>query len=115
MKKIFLIASLVFFCFQSYANNGLEINNEFYKTSFNNLSVNQNIDLKMISELKFDKVENHSILISKSNNEDVYDCEITIKGNFEGNQVDVVVTIYDVSWAGCQTLKAAVKVLLATM
>ncbi|MCZ8091344.1 MAG: hypothetical protein O9282_13135 [Flavobacterium sp.] len=115
MKKIFFIVSLVLFCFQSYANNGLERNNEIYNSSIKNLSVNQNIDLEMISELKFDKVENYSIVISKNNNEVVYDCEITIKGNFEGNQVDVVVTIYDVSWAGCQTLKAAVKVLLATM
>ncbi|WP_353147364.1 hypothetical protein [Flavobacterium sp.] len=115
MKKIFFIAFLVFFCFQSYANNGLQGNNEINITSFKNLSVNQNKDLKMISELKFDKVENHSIVISKNKNEDVYNCEITIKGKFEGNQVDVVVTIYDVSWAGCQTLRAAVKILLATI
>jgi hypothetical protein len=48
-------------------------------------------------------------------NSNFYNCEITIKGNFEGTKVDVVVTIYDVSWAGCQTLKLAVKVGLATI
>lgn len=105
--------SLVFLCFQSYANNDSQRKKDIYNPLIENLSVNQNKGFKLLSELKFDTIENHSIVISK--NKKMYDCEITIKGDFDGNKVDVVVTISDVSWVGCQTIKAVVKALLATM
>jgi hypothetical protein len=114
MKQIFLIVSFVFFGVQSYANNDSQRNNVICNSLIENCTENQDKVFKLISELKLHKIENYSIKIIKNENEELYDCEITVKGNFEGNQVDIVVTIYDVSWAGCQTLKAAVKVLLAT-
>ncbi len=37
------------------------------------------------------------------------DCTFTIKGNFDGVEVDLEITVSDVSWLECKVLKSRVK------
>lgn len=115
MKKLFYIVTLVIFCLQSYANTGLKINNGINSTSLTILPKSQNLVLKTINEINFDDVEIDSIKISQTNNDNFYDCKVTIKTEVDGNKIDLVVTIYDVNWADCQVLKAKVKLALAAL
>jgi hypothetical protein len=36
------------------------------------------------------------------------DCDIKVKGVFSGTPVNVVITVYDVSWGECLLLRTAV-------
>lgn len=47
-----------------------------------------------------------------NDNSKFLDCNLTIKGNFDGLEIDVVVTVHDITWIECQGLKAAVKAAL---
>lgn len=113
MKKVIFIFSLIFVSFLSFANNGEIVNPLSNGIVIENLSIHKNEISNLLSEINLDKVNDVSYNFIATE-DTIYDCEITIKGNFNGNEVDVVVTIYDVSWAGCQTLKLGVKAYLAT-
>ncbi|MFQ3214932.1 MAG: hypothetical protein ACJAT1_001984 [Marivirga sp.] len=39
------------------------------------------------------------------------DCSFTIKGNYDGLEVDVEITVYDISWVECAALQLTVKAL----
>ena len=114
MKKILLVFILLFSTYYSFGANKIRetvvVQNEFI--SKNDLCSNLVSDdlATFLLDVKLLKILNFT-----ENNKGLYDCEVKVKGNFEGTKVDVVVTIYDVSWGGCQTLKLAVKVGLATM
>ena len=43
--------------------------------------------------------------------EQVKDCTFSIKGNYDGVEVDVEITVYDITWAECAALKVAVAAL----
>lgn len=112
MKKLFLLFSVFFISIQSFANTELLDNKKIDNKLFINYKTFE--VYKLLNELKADSVNEFSIDMIKSINNDVYDCAITIKGNFEGNTVNVVVTIHDVSWSGCQALKVVVATIIAT-
>ncbi|PJB52158.1 hypothetical protein CO100_00350 [Candidatus Berkelbacteria bacterium CG_4_9_14_3_um_filter_33_5] len=114
MKYFFLIISFTFFSLNTFANTNLKERKEIQPVLKEILSIYKIESYNFISELKLQEIENYSFHFVKNRNKEFYDCQITIKGNFEGTQVDVVVTIYEVSWAGCQTLKVAMKALLVT-
>lgn len=40
---------------------------------------------------------------------EVMDCDITMKGDFNGTIVDIVITVYDVSRFECGALRLAVR------
>lgn len=110
MKKIFYIYCLLFIGFQCFADTAKVGSLD----SDNFIMINEEgmLDVEFSEELRFDTTKEISYILYK-NEQSLYDCEITIKGNFDGNEIDIVVTIYDVTWAGCQTLKLAVKAFLA--
>lgn len=62
--------------------------------------INRDLDLKTTEK----KVVKHR----KSKNQLFRDCVLTIKGNYGGHQVDVVVTISDVSYVKCLALKTGI-------
>ena len=39
------------------------------------------------------------------------DCTVKIKGNFDGVEVDIEVTVYDVSWTKCTLFQLGIKAL----
>lgn len=62
--------------------------------------LNHNLDLK--------GTDKKVVKLKKSKINYFGDCVLTIKGNYGGHQVDVVVTISDVSLVKCLALKAGI-------
>ncbi len=111
MKKLIFIAIFSLFSIYSFANSG-SVNNRVEK-AIETLPISKKHGLNFLKEIKLDEVYTASFNFVKNENT-LYDCEIAIKGTFEGTKVDIVVTIYDVSWASCQALRTAVKLYIAT-
>lgn len=70
----------------------------FFTASAN--EIKRDLDLKT--------AENKVVKLKKSKNQVFRDCVLTIKGNYGGHQVDVVVTISDVSYVKCLALKTGI-------
>lgn len=52
------------------------------------------------------------VKLEKFDVQQVMDCTITIKGNFDGVEVELEITVADISWLECASLRTAVKLAL---
>jgi hypothetical protein len=111
MKRITQILAFMFFTVCSFANVTNEENNIDYRNNFERDSVSQIIQNNEVPALVLKSSSEDSMKISEEKN-DFYDCEVTIKTEIGGTKVDLVVTLYDVSWVGCKILKAEVALAL---
>lgn len=62
-------------------------------------------------DTKEDTEETISELTKEKDQEEFKDCTFTIKGNYDGLEVDVEITVYDITWVECASLKLAVAAL----
>jgi len=104
MKKSFIIIGALFFCSFLSAKN-LEHNlvtdvfNGEYEYS------------KKVETISFLKLKNINYESSNMLSEVKVDCTIRITGTFDGVEVDVEITIHDVTWVGCKLLQAGIRAL----
>lgn len=88
MKKSIIVLLIMTFGF-SFASNSVETNKS-----------------ESIPKIELD---NPSIYQSSFFHKVFVDCTITVQGTFNGVEVDVEVTISDVSWLKCQAVKLLAK------
>jgi hypothetical protein len=102
MKKNFIIIGALFFCSFLSAKNlehnlVMDVFNSEYEYSEN---------IETISFLKFKNINYEStstLSIAK------VDCVIRITGTFDGVEIDLEITIHDVTWVGCKLLQAGIR------
>lgn len=114
MKKSLFILGFTLASVFSFAKSNAPLSENKSENTVTMYSDQQKQSIEYINALSNDDGSQNTYVFKK-NSKDFYDCEVTVKANVDGNKVDVVVTIYDVSWVGCQSLKAAVKLALATL
>ena len=69
----------------------------------NEMTINKCVELNFITFQEFiNKIELYSL------NNVVRDCTVKIKGNINGHEVDLEITISDVSWVKCRALQLGV-------
>lgn len=74
--------------------------------SFASNSVYNSIKEEFIPKIKFDNLIKDKYSFSDKK---VRDCTVKVKGTFNGVEVDLEVTISDVSWFQCQAIKLFAK------
>ncbi|WP_400075057.1 hypothetical protein [Winogradskyella sp. R77965] len=102
MKKIFIITGALFFCSFLSAKN---LEHSFATDIINGEYENS----KKIETNSFLNVENVIDESSKAVSEAKVDCVIRITGTFDGVEVDVEITIHDVTRVGCFLLQTGIR------
>ncbi len=104
MKKSFIIIGTLFFSSFLNAKN-LEHNLD---TDLFNIEYEYSKKTETISFLKLKSINYES---SNTLSKAKVDCAIRIRGTFDGVEVDVEITIHNVTWVGCKLLQTGIRAL----